>query len=795
MGDMSRENDIVIKQGEYCYLLDESKGIVQTIVGSCKISLSQTDSLVEFNENTKRFEKVGRDRAIKPFVVAPETYYIVLCNPVSGNINEHPKVGVGNISPELQVGRKINIRGGTKDSYFALFPGQMAKVIRGHRLCSNQYLLCKTYQETDKYPVGKMLIIKGTDTPFYIPPTGYEVIPLPNGEYVRNAVTLENLQYCILKNEGGEKKYVRGPAVVFPEPDEVFVTNEKNGSFKFDAIELSEISGIYVKVTSDYYDEEVLDHYEKVENEEGEEEEVPVYTEKVFHPAGEELFITGKDQAIYFPRREHEIISYEGKQVHHAIAIPEGEGRYVLNRLTGEITLVCGSRMFLPDPRYQVIVKRTLTKSQCEMWYPNNSDVLEYNGYGGTSRGLTSLDSLDNSYTLCCNTVSNQGIGNLGSSTKMGINRSNTYTPPRTISLDTSKFAGAVAVNVWAGYAVSVINKSGQRRIVTGPQNVLLEYDETLEPINNEVYIRLKDKYNIMKAVKTNDDVAFTVNLTFSYTLDANNLPECLLYNDYKEATAEIIFNALSEECKEISTDEFVDTYIDIVKKTIDKCNESGKLLLHIDEFTVSKAACDKNIQDALIQRRNSILSQQLAIGKMISEGVLDEERAKLEHDRLELEHQQQAFRQELEKQAELRSIKDAEEIRLAREAEDKAQLEAEKLRQTLLSANEKIKLQREKDVASQAVAIAKDQAKLETDKLNAETDAKKKLIDSITPDLIAAITTASNTETLRCVAENIAPWALASKDESVADVVTKLTRGTSLEGLLDKIVPLAKEQ
>ena len=789
-----KESDVIVKQGEYCYILDSSRALISVLTGPAKTSLSQTDITVVFDENTKKFVAVPPKDAVKPIVIAPETYYVVLCNPVHGNYNDHPRMGATSSSPDLDIGKKIIINGPCN---FSLYPGQMAKVIRGHKLCTNQYLLCRTYQATDKYPVGKLLIIKGTDVPFYIPPTGYEVIPLPNGEYARNAVTLENLQYCILKNEGGEKKYVRGPAVVFPEPDEVFVVNEKNNSFKFDAIELSEISGIYVKVTSDYYDEEVFDHYEKVENEEGEEEEVPVYTERVFHPAGEELFITGKDQAIYFPRREHEIISYEGKQVHHAIAIPEGEGRYVLNRLTGKITLVCGSMcsMFLPDPRYQVIVKRTLTKSQCEMWYPNNRDVLEYNGYGGVSRGFTSLDSIDNSVMLCCSTASNQGTGNLTGGTKMGINRSNTYTPPRTISLDTSKFAGAVAVNVWAGYAVSVISKSGQRRIVTGPQNILLEYDETLEPINGEVYIRLKDKYNIMKPVKTNDDVAFTVNLTFGYTLDANNLPECLLYNNYKEATAEIVFNALSEECKEVSTDEFVDTYIDIVKKVIDKCNESGKLLLHIDEFTVGKAACDKNIQDALIQRRNSILSQQLAIGKMISEGVLDEERAKLEHDRLELEHQQQAFRQELEKQAELRSIKDAEEIRLAREAEDKAQLEAEKLRQTLLSANEKIKLQREKDAAVQAVAIAKDQAKLETDKLNAETDAKKRLIDSITPDLIAAITTASNTETLRCVAENIAPWALASKDESVADVVTKLTRGTSLEGLLDKIVPTIREQ
>lgn len=54
------------------------------------------------------------------------------------------------------------------------------------------------------------------------------------------------------------------------------------------------------------------------------------------------------------------------------------------------------------------------------------------------------------------------------------------FTQPRTITLDT-KYEGAVAINVWTGYAVLVVSKTGKRQVIVGPQTYLLEYDETLE--------------------------------------------------------------------------------------------------------------------------------------------------------------------------------------------------------------------------------------------------------------------------------------------------------------------------
>jgi major vault protein len=62
------------------------------------------------------------------------------------------------------------------------------------------------------------------------------------------------------------------------------------------------------------------------------------------------------------------------------------------------------------------------------------------------------------------------------------FNRNQNFTGPRTIVLDT-RFEGAVAIDVWTGYAVLVVSKTGERQVVSGPHSRLLEYDENLQAL------------------------------------------------------------------------------------------------------------------------------------------------------------------------------------------------------------------------------------------------------------------------------------------------------------------------
>jgi hypothetical protein len=53
-------------------------------------------------------------------------------------------------------------------------------------------------------------------------------------------------------------------------------------------------------------------------------------------------------------------------------------------------------------------------------------------------------------------------------------------TQPRSITLET-KYQGVPTAEIWTGYAVLVVSKSGKRRVVKGPMAVQLEYDESFE--------------------------------------------------------------------------------------------------------------------------------------------------------------------------------------------------------------------------------------------------------------------------------------------------------------------------
>jgi len=436
-----RQKDLVLAPNEFCFLQSKTNGVIKTHTGPIMMTISQQEALVVFDTKTKQFKEVSNfDQAKQLFVSAPENWYIILKNPTENGV--YPEAGKAVIGPDLKVGEKVNIRGPVS---FSLFPGQMAKVIRGHALRTNQYLLARVYEaesasnstgemldaegkkiETkNTYVNGQILVIKGTEVSFYIPPTGIEVIPVNNNPregYVREAVTLERLEYCILKDEDGNKRYVHGPEVVFPKATETFVTSPNDG-YIFRAIELSPISGIYAKVIAEYKDE----------------------TGKV-HPVGEELFITGKDQMIYYPRPEHAIISYDNKIMHHAIAIPEGEGRYVMNRLTGVIKTVKGPAMYLPDPRTEVVVKRKLTARQCELWFPGNTEALNYNQSLNEKAVEKSLKAFNlDDFAFACSYSDTATMANLEA--KANISRGTSYTKPRTITLD-NKYDGVVSMDI-----------------------------------------------------------------------------------------------------------------------------------------------------------------------------------------------------------------------------------------------------------------------------------------------------------------------------------------------------------
>lgn len=821
------QKDLVLSINEYAYVLDRTKGNVLCHVGPTKTSLSQSDELVRFEPKSKKFRPCGYNEAISLFASAPENWYLVLKNPTKSG--RHPTAGTSNNLPEdIEIGRKINIPGPVS---FALYPGQMAKVVKGHALRTNQYLLARVYDaasasaeggqvidadgnvvvpEKKDYVNGQILVIKGTDISFYIPPTGIEVIPLQNNDalgYIRDAVTLERLEYCILKDEDGNKRYVHGPEVVFPEPTESFVTSPKGG-FIFRAIELSKISGIYVKVIAEYADDD-----------------------GTVHPVGEELFITGDDQMIYYPRPEHAIINYDEKILHHAIAIPDGEGIYVMNRMNGEIKTVRGPAMYLPDPRVEVVVKRKLSQRECNLWYPGNQTALAYNA-GLTEKSLekaiaksvkaatANLDSSTATAYSVTNSVSNinrefQTLAYLESNA--GISRGTSYTKPRTITLD-NKYDGVVSLDVWTGYAVNVVSKNGTRKVVRGPQTILLDYDQTLEElqlstgnpkttdkVEHTVFLRYENnKVSDVISVETKDFVECSVKVSYCVDFDPAYMDSWFSVDNYVKYLCDRIRSLLKREVKKHTIEDFYQNYSDIVRNiaidysentTSEKASNKheGRFFrengMFVKDCEVLSLTVESEIAENLERHQRDMVEKSLELSDAearvkVAEALFDAEKKENELASTKLINRMNLQGEEARCKLEIQA-----EVNRKQEAEKQAAKQAEKDMQVLIDAIHEAEMARKQKETDANIAEKKALADIEKAKQEAYAKTVADVMKSIQPDLVAAIQAQSDSKVFNSIATGIAPYAIGN-GESAAEFVDRLLRGTTLEGIVNKFVP-----
>ena len=808
---MNRQRDLVLSTNEFCFLQSKTNGAIKTYTGPITMTISAQESLVVFNAKTKKFEETQDfEKAKQLFISAPEGWYVVLKNPATDN--SHPEAAKAVNSPTLEIGRKINIAGPVS---FSLFPGQMTRVIRGHRLRSNQYLLARVYDAEaarkgigtativdtegkeitatpEEYFVGQMIVIKGTEVSFYIPPTGIEVIPIENSnEYVRDAVTLERLEYAILKDEDGEKRYIHGPAVVFPKPTETFVAAPKGGLI-FRALELSPISGIYVKVIAAYDEEK--------------------NGETIHHPIGEELFITGNDQMIYYPRPEHAMIQYDGKYMHHAIAIPEGEGRYILNRLTGEITTVRGPQMYLPDPRTEVVVKRKLTNKECDLMYPGNNEVLVYNS-GLTEqavermarKGLTGsavTDALNSVYS-----TANQESALAIFEANANISRGVSYTKPRTITLDT-KYEGVVAVDVWTGYAINVVSKSGDREVVIGPATRLFDYDETVEAIT----VPYGDKENITAFLKTeNNKVSDVINaqtadfvdvqIKLSYYVDflEDYKDSWFAVNNYAKYLCDNMRSLIKREIKTYNIKNFYADSTEIIRNIVlgintetedmDKPKPFGRLFetngMLVNDVDIIGIGVEKDIAKILEKHQNELIQKSVELADAAARMEVVTALADVKKREAELNNETALYALELEQKRTEEEMHNEEMIRAKKREAKAAEVQAQNDLQGILTAIQSAEMARIKEKQDAEIAHAKELAEIEKAKQEAYAATVKEIMSSIQPDLVAAISASTQAELLKEGMASISPYAIAN-GESVADTVNKLLRGTSLEEIIN---------
>lgn len=821
------QNELVLPLGQYAHILDETKGNVQTYSGPIKQSLSPQDKPVVFDPASRKFVQQARQAdAVRNNIQVRKGDYVILENPHKDGNSKQPEPGKSEVQQHdgLRYGEVVNIAGPWSHP---LWPQQVATVVSGHQMRSNQYLLARVYDDEaarknwkssvvkggadkessqidlilgvdpESLVIGQILVIKGTKVGFYIPPSGIEVLK-EGSNYVQDAVTLERLEYSILLGEDGEKDYRQGPDVVFPTPTQSFYTKETRRKFK--AIELQPTSGIHVKVVKEYT--------------EGDKS----------YKVGEELFITGKDVPIYFPREEHAAITYGGSEKTHAIAIPKGDSRYVLDREAGDVQLAVGPQMLLMDPRKQVMTVRTLTETECRLWYPNNVEALAVNkqrsGYkpAGGGASFMSFDSVEPAGAmpaaamLTRSAFVRESAGDAAFADSM--TRGTAYAPPRTVNLD-GKYEGAPKIVIWPGHAVQVVDSKGTRRTEVGPKPVLLQWDEVLQPMslskgkpkNSDNLLRtafLRFGSNPVSDVLdlvTSDLVNLQVRLKYLVRFEEEDKDRWFSLDNYVQYMCDHLRSLIATAVRRMDIQKFDREAATLIRDVVlgERPASGPRPLRHFEEngmtvYDVEIVApieiMDPNVEELLSSSRHAMMSDSVA--------------AELLQAKAEFTEVQQKFNRTVAtEEAATAKLKDdhvvaaIERRRKALEAQAQADMAtsvvkanvehtiAEKRRLT-----EAINLDIIVDADAQRDVVATAQHHRAIHLVQAEADSTEQRMKAVQPGLIEALSATALVGVVEKVAPAIASLAFVNGRDTES-VLTSLFKGTAAEKLLENVKDL----
>jgi len=547
------------------------------------------------------------------------------------------------------------------------------------------------------------------------------------------------------------------------------------------------------------------------------------------------------------------MVKYGSSEVHYGIAIPEGEARYVLDRNKGNVTKVTGPTIFLPDPRTQVIVRRILDYKTCNLLYPNNVPAFQHNanllgvdlatymqdhpqsvaslgidaaaatGFKGLTRnrgdilGSGQADMVGRAgvemYTMVTsnlsasvgNSAEARGLADVPGRGMVGdqFQRKNTFTAPRMVTLD-SKFDGVVQTDIWTGYAMLLVRKSGERKIVRGPQTVLLEYDEfpqvlTLsvgKPKTTDSLVRtvfLKTDSNIVSdivAVETSDFCPLSVKL--SYRVNFEGDPEKWFnVENYVKFLCDHMRSKIRNAVQKIGVEAFYGHHVDILRDVIlgksagegekrpgTVFAENGMHIYDVEVLGVTMG--NTEIEKMLVSAQRDVIQSTLTLAseRRKLDNLREAENIRRESD--SVQQQTRLLRMQLESEETTQKLGRDLTILSADDKTTAAKFTREL--ETERAKGEISKVQVETRVASKEadLEVERRAQALRLEMIRAEVQAVVDKAKAVDPALVAALNSFGEAAMVEKVAEAMSPLAMI-KGSGVMDVLGELLKGTKL--------------
>lgn len=388
------------------------------------------------------------------------------------------------------------------------------------------------------------------------------------------------------------------------------------------------------------------------------------------------------------------------------------------------------------------------------------------------------------------------------------MERKQEFTKPRTIKLDT-KYDGAVLLNIWPNYAVQVVNKTGDRKVVEGPKVIMLEYDETLEvlelstgkPKTDNTLMKttyLQTKNNVVSdiiTVETKDLIPVDVRISYKVDFEGDN-KNWFKVSDYVKLLTQHMRSLIRNMAKKQTVENFNANATDIIRDIIlgeskdgkrpgRSFSENGMRIYDVEVLGIKIG--DDDIADMLVDNQHGIVEQNLKVIKMqkdlefnrISEDAV---RAKID-ERLKTEAKQA--------EADLTREKNANQLATTKfnnqKALENARLTAEKDVQEIVDLITSSKLARAKTEEDLKLAYEKERSAIHIQEVEKEMAA-------IQPGLIEAIITTNDVNLAEILAKNLKEQKTGI---SLGDIfggsggfegLLKTVKGTPLEDRLLKI-------
>ena len=218
--------------------------------------------------------------------------------------------------------------------------------------------------------------------------------------------------------------------------------------------------------------------------------------------------------------------------------------------------------------------------------------------------------------------------------------------------------------------------------------------------------------------------------------------------------------------------------------------DDNGMVLKDVDVLSI---AVDVEIRNMLERNQRQIISNMLSMQMAEANFDREQKETSMQIELDNLKHQAALNTLQIKKiQDEGNRSLIAAESRFA-EAESKTRLLAQQEQDEITGQISAKQLERAKAKEEQRLAFRDREIEQESKEKEAYASTVAKVMESISPDLIAAMQGSTTADTLKEVSKAMAPLAIA-RGESVADTVNTLMRGTSLEDVIGKVLGHAGE-